>query len=217
MAQKEPYDYIFKILLLGEINCGRLSLLRRFFRLNSTLPFTGVVVMTKTIDGKKIRLQIWDTNGGERFNPNGITSSYWRGDPKGCVVVYDITNERSINNVQGWVEAIRKNANVNVQILLLGNNCHLEDERQITKERGEQLAREHGTNFLEASAETGHNVEECFMSLARDIKKQIESKQETMKETKMEQREVCEPSCKSARAYLPSKDPSDRRFRCELN
>ena len=95
-------------------------------------------------------------------------------------------------------------------ILLLGNNCHLDDKRQITKERGEHLAREDGTNFLEASAETGHNVEECFMTLARDIKKQMESKQETMKETKMTEREVY---CKSAQAYLSSEDPSDRRFR----
>ena len=208
MAQKEPY--IFKILLLGDINCGRLSLLRRFFQLNSTLSFIGVDSMTKTIDGTKIKLQIWDTNGHERFRPIHITSPYYRG-AKGCVVVYDITNERSFNNVKGWIEAIRKNASADVQILLLGNNCHLEDERQITKERGEQLARELGTNFLEASAETGHNVEECFMTLAMDIKKQIESKQETTKETKMTEREVYS---KSARAYLSSEDPSNRRFRC---
>ena len=93
MAQKEP----FKILLLGDINCGRLSLLRRFIQLNSTLPFIGVDFMTKPIDGKKIKLQIWDTNGHERLNPIHVTSSYY----KGCVVVYDITNERSFNNIKG--------------------------------------------------------------------------------------------------------------------
>ena len=151
--------------------------------------------MTKTIDGKKIKLQIWDTNGHERFNPVHVTSSYY----KGCVVVYDITNERSFNNIKEWIEAIRRNANADVQILLLGNNCHLEDKRQITKERGEQLAREHGTNFLEASAD-----------ISKGHQKQIESKQETMKETKMTEREVY---CKSAQAYLSSEDPSDRRFR----
>ena len=182
MAEREEHpskpanncDYVFKILLLGDSGVDKTALL---CDPKNPIKTIGVDFKIKIIelDGTKIKLTIWDIAGGERFR--ALTSAYYKG-AKGCVIVYDITNKRSFDNVKEWIGQIEEYASAGVQILLVGTNCHMEDKRQVTTERGEQLATEHRTKFMEVSAETGHNVEECFIALARDIKRQIESSQE---------------------------------------
>lgn len=127
------------------------------------------------MDGKKIKLQIWDTAGQERFRT--ITTAYYRG-AMGIMLVYDVTNEKSFDNIKNWIRNIEENASADVEKMLLGNKCELSSGRQVSKERGEQLAVEYGIKFMETSAKTSVNVEEAFHTLARDIKTKTEKKLE---------------------------------------
>lgn len=114
-----------------------------------------------------------DTAGQERFRT--ITTAYYRG-AMGIMLVYDVNNERSFENIKNWIRNIEENASADVEKMLLGNKCDLADRRQVSKERGEQLAVEYGIKFMETSAKASINVEEAFYTLARDIKAKTEKK-----------------------------------------
>lgn len=92
------------------------------------------------------------------------------------MLVYDVTNDKSFENIKNWIRNIEENASADVEKMLLGNKCELTDKRQVTKERGEQLAVEYGIKFMETSAKASINVEEAFYTLARDIKAKMEKK-----------------------------------------
>ncbi|XP_041962718.1 ras-related protein Rab-13 isoform X2 [Alosa sapidissima] len=137
---------------------------------SSLVPCThsGIDFKVKTIDvdGKKVKLQVWDTAGQERFKT--ITTAYYRG-AMGIILVYDITDEKSYENIQNWMKSIKENASSGVSRMLLGNKCDIEAKRKVSKEVGEKLAKDHGIRFFETSAKSSINVEESFLSLARDI------------------------------------------------
>lgn len=114
-----------------------------------------------------------DTAGQERFRT--ITTAYYRG-AMGIMLVYDITNEKSFENIKNWIRNIEENASQDVEKMLLGNKCEMEEKRQVSRERGEQLAIEYGIKFIETSAKESINVEEAFFTLARDIKAKMEKK-----------------------------------------
>ncbi|KAJ8946428.1 hypothetical protein NQ318_014414 [Aromia moschata] len=116
-----------------------------------------------------------DTAGQERFRT--ITTAYYRG-AMGIMLVYDITNEKSFENIKNWIRNIEENASADVEKMLLGNKCELEEKRQVSKERGEQLAIEYGIKFIETSAKASIRVEDAFFTLARDIKAKMEKKLE---------------------------------------
>ncbi len=113
-------------------------------------------------------MQIWDTAGQERFK--NIQASYYKG-ANGILVVYDITNKESFENLSSWLIEIEKNGNKNVYKFLIGNKNDLEDQRVITKEQGDEFASINGMDFFETSAKTAYQVQEAFEQLTRDIKK----------------------------------------------
>nr|XP_054101094.1 ras-related protein Rab-10 isoform X1 [Callithrix jacchus] len=129
---------------------------------------TGIDFKIKTVElqGKKIKLQIWDTAGQERFHT--ITTSYYRG-AMGIMLVYDITNGKSFENISKWLRNIDEHANEDVERMLLGNKCDMDDKRVVPKGKGEQIAREHGIRFFETSAKANINIEKAFLTLAEDI------------------------------------------------
>jgi len=176
----KTYDYLFKLLLIGDSGVGKTCVLFRFSEdaFNSTFISTiGIDFKIRTIDldGKKIKLQIWDTAGQERFRT--ITTAYYRG-AMGIMLVYDITNEKSFDNIRNWIRNIEEHAATDVEKMILGNKCDMNDKRQVAMERGQQLGAEYGVRFMETSAKTSVNVEESFISLARDIKKKMDKKLE---------------------------------------
>ncbi|KAB1256519.1 Ras-related protein Rab-2A, partial [Camelus dromedarius] len=122
--------------------------------------FSGVEFGARmiTIDGKQIKLQIWDTAGQESFR--SITRSYYRG-AAGALLVYDITRRDTFNHLTTWLEDARQHSNSNMVIMLIGNKSDLESRREVKKEEGEAFAREHGLIFMETSAKTASNVEEA--------------------------------------------------------
>lgn len=137
--------------------------------LESYISTIGVDFKIRTVeqDGKTIKLQIWDTAGQERFRT--ITSSYYRG-AHGIIVVYDVTDQESFNNVKQWLNEIDRYASENVNKLLVGNKCDLAENRVVSYEAGKALADDIGIPFLETSAKDATNVEKAFMTMAGEIK-----------------------------------------------
>lgn len=168
---KKTYDLLFKLLLIGDSGVGKTCLLFRFSddAFNTTFISTiGIDFKIKTIElgGKKIKLQIWDTAGQERFHT--ITTSYYRG-AMGIMLVYDITSSKTFDNITKWLRNIDEHANEDVEKMILGNKCDMVDKRQVPRQRGEEVARQHNVPFLETSAKSNVNVEKAFMDLTQAI------------------------------------------------
>jgi len=174
MASPE-YDYLFKLLLIGDSGVGKSCLLLRFADdtyTESYISTIGVDFKIRTLqhEGKTIKLQIWDTAGQERFRT--ITSSYYRG-AHGIIVVYDVTDKESFNNVKHWVSEIEKYAADGVNKLLVGNKLDLASKKVVSFDEAKELADSLNIRLLEASAKNAHNVEEAFNTMAGEIKQRI--------------------------------------------
>ncbi|XP_066595710.1 ras-related protein Rab-37-like isoform X1 [Prorops nasuta] len=162
----------FTVMLLGDSGVGKTCLLTRFHSGRSLdgnyLTTVGIDFRNKlvTVDEMTIKLQIWDTAGQERFR--SVTHSYYR-DAHALLLLYDVTNKTSFDNIRAWLSEIREHANEDVVIMLLGNKCDCGSERMVKKEDGARLASEYGVPFIETSAKTGLNVELAFHAVAREL------------------------------------------------
>jgi len=170
------YDYLIKLLIIGDSGVGKTCFLLRFSDdsfTTSHLTTIGIDFKIKTIevDGKQIKLQIvsasqWDTAGQERFRT--ITQTYYKG-AMGIILAYDCTDDNSFANVRNWIQQIKMHASESVAKVLIGNKCDRPDKK-VSAEQGEGLARELGVKFFESSAKNNINVQEVFYFIAKDIK-----------------------------------------------
>ncbi len=133
MASSPEYDYLFKLLLIGDSGVGKSCLLLRFSDDTYTESYISTIgvdfkIRTIELDGKTVKLQIWDTAGQERFRT--ITSSYYRG-AHGIIVVYDVTDQETFNNIGHWLEEIKRYACDGVNKLVVGNKCDLVSKRVV--------------------------------------------------------------------------------------
>ena len=164
------YDYLFKLLIIGESGVGKTCLLLRFTDDSFTathLTTIGIDFKIKIInlENKLIKLQIWDTAGQERFRT--ITKTYYKG-AHGIILTYDVTDANSFKNIRNWIKQIEANAQTSVKIVLVGNKCDKPD-RVVTKEEGKKLADDHNMSFFETSVKTNQNVTEVFNFLTKEI------------------------------------------------
>jgi Ras-related protein Rab-1A len=162
----QDYDYLFKVLLLGDSDVGKSSLILRYTEetFNSKLVNSiGVDFKMKKreIDGKVIKVQIWDTAGHERFR--SITYSYYRG-ANAIIIVFDLSDKKSFISITEWLKQIEKHAKENVFKFLVGNKSDLVEQRKVSYDEAKQYADEHELPYIETSAKEGININELFDS-----------------------------------------------------
>jgi len=169
------YDHLFKYIIIGPSGVGKSCLLLQFtdkrFHTDHDLTI-GVEFGARMvpIDGKQIKLQIWDTAGQESFR--SITRSYYRG-AHGALLVYDITRRETFNHLKGWLTEVREHSNKEMIIMLIGNKSDLEHKRAVTYEEGRLFAEEQGLVFMETSAKTASNVDDAFLQTAKKIYEKV--------------------------------------------
>lgn len=157
------------------VGVGKSCLLLRFSDDAFTTSFIttiGIDFKIKTIelDGKRVKLQIWDTAGQERFRT--ITTAYYRG-AMGILLVYDVTDEQSFQNIRNWIRNIEQHAADNVDKVLIGNKCDMDADQVVERARGQRLAEEYRIKLFETSAKANINVSAAFISIAQDIKRRL--------------------------------------------
>jgi small GTP-binding protein len=163
---------------LGDSGVGKSCIILRYIENNfstNLMNSIGVDFKLKNIelDNKKIKLQIWDTAGQERFRT--ITTSYYKG-AHAILIVFDITDRESFEHVRNWMADIDKFAKEGVLRILVGNKCDLENSRQVRKEEGNEIANKYGIKYIETSAKETTNIEDLFISTAKNLlSKQVSS------------------------------------------
>ncbi|XP_063681249.1 ras-related protein Rab-6A-like [Bolinopsis microptera] len=158
----------FKVVFLGEQSVGKTSLITRFMydSFDTTYQATiGIDFLSKTmyLEDRTVRLQLWDTAGQERFR--SLIPSYIR-DSTVAVVVYDITNASSFQQVNKWIDDVRTERGHDVIIMLVGNKTDLADKRQVPIDEGEKKSQDLNVMFIETSAKAGYNVKQLFKRIA---------------------------------------------------
>jgi len=168
---KRDYDYLFKLVLIGDSGVGKSCLLLRFADDNFTDSYISTIGVdfrfrTITIDKKTVKLQIWDTAGQERFRT--ITSAYYRG-ADGIIMVYDVTSADSFEHVEEWLSEVDRYANENTSKLLVGNKADMTEEKQVEADVAQRFADKLNIPFLETSAKTATNVDAAFLTMAKEL------------------------------------------------
>lgn len=171
MTMKRDYDYLFKLVLIGDSGVGKSCLLLRFADDNFTDSYISTIGVdfrfrTINIENKTVKLQIWDTAGQERFRT--ITSAYYRG-ADGIIMVYDVTSSESFDHVEEWLSEVDRYANENTSKLLVGNKADLIEEKQVPEDTAQRFAEKLSIPFLETSAKTATNVDAAFLTMAKEL------------------------------------------------
>jgi len=178
MGDSSQYDYLFKVVLIGDSGVGKSNLLSRFtrneFNLDSKSTI-GVEFATRSInvDGKTVKAQIWDTAGQERYR--AITSAYYRG-AVGALLVYDIAKHGTYVNVSRWLKELRDHADSNIVIMLVGNKSDLKHLRAVPTDEAKQFSSENQLHFIETSALDASNVEMAFQNILTEIYRIVSQK-----------------------------------------
>jgi Ras-related protein Rab-8A len=171
MTEDESIERAFKIFLLGDSSVGKTCLLKRYTDDTfqdvylSTIGFDYKFKRVTLNNGKKIKVQLWDTAGQERFHT--IAKSYYKG-AHGILLIYDVTNQKSFENIKKWLAQIKEEASSKVVVILVANKIDCE-KRVVSREDGESLAESFGLGFHESSAKNNVNVNESFQDLIEKI------------------------------------------------
>jgi small GTP-binding protein len=168
--KENSYQFIFKIILIGDANCGKTSLINRFVTKSFNDKYIctiGVDFMTKAvkINNQTIKLQIWDTAGMEKYKQ--ITTSYYRG-AQAAIVCFDLTSNASFTSLQRWVDDYSKfyNPIFTKNIFIVGNKSDLVEDREVSREEIDRWVSTNNYRYYETSAKSGNNVELLFFELA---------------------------------------------------
>ena len=184
--EEDYYDMLYKLIFIGDTRVGKSNILSKYinkeFDKNSK-PTIGVGLGFKIIkiEGYSCKLQIQDTAGLPRYK--SITQAYFKGS-KGAFVVYDITQKSTFDNIDKWIKDLKSETDKNLSIIILGNKCDLENERQITKKQGEAKSKEYNAGFFEVSAFSGKNIDKAFEKLISEVIKK-DKKEINLIENKM--------------------------------
>ena len=172
----DNYELMVKVVIVGDSGVGKTNIMSKYLKNEfheDSKATVGVEFGSKqfNIQGHQVKAQIWDTAGQERYK--AITSAYYKG-AKGAFIVYDISRKNTFDSISRWVSDITATADKKITLILIGNKSDLEDQRQVTKEQGEEKAKEFGLAFLETSASSGDNLEKAFSLMINEVYKKCQ-------------------------------------------
>ncbi|TKR96300.1 hypothetical protein L596_010342 [Steinernema carpocapsae] len=178
MVSQHDYDYLFKLILVGDSSVGKTNLLKRFVKNEFDLASQstiGVEFLNRCVEigGHTVKATIWDTAGQDRFC--SIIPAYYRG-AMGAVLVYDITKHKTFQNIQRWLKEIRDYAAEDIKILLVGNKTDLRHLRAVPTDEARKFAEENELFFIETSALDNTNVEAAFLKILSEIYAKVNSR-----------------------------------------
>eukprot|EP01118_Nematostelium_gracile_P006188 TRINITY_DN1990_c0_g1_i2.p1 TRINITY_DN1990_c0_g1~~TRINITY_DN1990_c0_g1_i2.p1 ORF type:complete len:203 (+),score=51.51 TRINITY_DN1990_c0_g1_i2:96-704(+) len=169
----KEYDYLFKLLVVGETGVGKSCLLLKYVEGSFTETFISTIgvdfkMKTVGINDKKVKLQIWDTAGQERYRT--IVNSFYRG-AHGILLCFDLTDVNSFLRVQHWLGEIGRLAPEGIPIVLAGTKSDLTKKRMVDNKEAVATAEKHHLKYVETSSKTGDNVDDVFATLAAEVLK----------------------------------------------
>ena len=173
----DNYDLTLKILIVGDSGVGKTNFILRFLNneFNQNYMSTAGIDLKSgsiIIKNKKIRIQIWDTAGQEKYK--AITKNLFL-KVMGALIVYDITNENSFYNLQSWVSMVKEECGKHMQIVIVGNKSDLDSKRAISKEEVLNYVKEQKVEYIETSSKTGENIIKAITLLSEQILENSES------------------------------------------
>ena len=171
MDLEQEFECTIKLLIVGDSGVGKTNFIYRFITgkfIQSHMATTGIDLKTTIIEikGKKIRIQLWDTAGQEKYK--SITKNLFL-KVQGILVVYDITNEMSFKNLKSWVQMIKEDCGEHTPIIILGNKSDLEENRVVNKNDAMAYAEEEKVLYLETSPKTGENVQNSINIISEKV------------------------------------------------
>ena len=175
MSNKQEKIDKINIITLGNSSVGKTSLIQRYVdqKFTDTLATIGFDTKQKTkilSNGEKLKVFFYDTSGQEKYN--SLSFNYIK-NSHGVLLMYDISKKESFLKIEDWLKSIFEHKNKDFPVLLLGNKCDLEEEREVTKEEGNQLAKEHNLNFYETSNKDNINIDKAISELVEMIYKSL--------------------------------------------
>lgn len=171
MRMNDDYDYLFKLLLIGDSGVGKSCILLRFADDTFSESYISTIgvdfkIRTLTINEKKVKLQIWDTAGQERFRT--LTTAYYR-SAHGIVLVYDVNDRETFFHIENWLQEVGRYASSDVNRILVGNKCDILDKREVEYETARVYAEKLEVSFIEASAKDRTNIDKVFNIMAGEL------------------------------------------------
>ena len=169
---KRDYDYLFKIVIIGDSNVGKSCLLIRFADdcfTENYITTIGVDFRFRTLKvaKKNVKLQIWDTAGQERYRT--ITNAYYRGSDA-IILVADWSNRQSFDNIPEWLSEVAKYTEEDIRKILLINKSDVDDDlKQVTEADITKMSAEYNLEILDVSAKTGKNVDDAFLKVTKSL------------------------------------------------
>ena len=171
MEIDSDFDYTIKILVVGDSTVGKTNFIRMFIEnkfFQTYMTTSGIDLKTSNIEikNKKIRVQLWDTAGQEKYR--AITTNLFL-KVQGVLLVYDLTNEESFNNLKSWVKLIKDECGKQMQMLIVGNKSDLDEQRVVDKNIANEYAKEEKLEYIETSSKTGDNIQKAITMLCEKI------------------------------------------------
>ena len=185
----------YKFIVIGSSGVGKTAILTRLV----DHVFTGesqstigveFIATSINVEGSVFRLQIWDTAGQERFR--AIAKAYFR-SAIGVMLVFDLTDRKSFDDLNGWLNDVHAHCDPNVVVTLIGNKSDLENSRKVSESEARAFADLHQLQYLETSALDGSNVELAFQTAASNVLRKLDTVKEMMKrrpESVLEERDT---------------------------
>ncbi|UJR31897.1 hypothetical protein I4U23_019371 [Adineta vaga] len=171
LAANVEYDHLFKIVIIGDSGVGKTSILQRFATEHFSDDYVATIgvdfhIRTIDIDGKRCKLQVWDTAGQDRFRC--VVSTFYRG-AHGAMICFDMTDKESFYNVDCWLEALERSQPNDIPMLLIGTKCDLQFKRVISYSTAKAYADKRQMTYIETSSKANENIQNCFFDFTRTI------------------------------------------------